>query len=296
MKTVDLCVRDWSFLAAKDSYQQARLVLAGIPLDLTSSFRPGSRQGPQAIRSASEGLEEYSPYLNLDLMDCLFYDRGDLVLPHGNLQVCFKRILHLCRLLLQDEKVPVFLGGEHLITFPIVKAMLDFYPDLAVLHFDAHADLRNDYLGETYSHATVMRRVCELVGPENVYQFGIRSGTREEFAYGHNFTHFYPFEILAGLESSLPGLKGRPLYVTLDIDVVDPSYAPGTGTPEPGGVSPQELFCTFDLLQGWNVVGCDYVELAPVYDRSGITVLLAAKLVREGLLAISRKLPTAAEL
>lgn len=290
MKTADLCVRDWSFLSAKNSYQDAQVVLTGIPLDLTSSFRPGSRQGPQAIRSASEGLEEYSPYLNLDLVDCLFYDGGDLLLPHGNLQVCFERAEHLCRLLLQDNKLPVFLGGEHLITFPIVKAMLDFYPDLAVLHFDAHADLRDEYLGETYSHATVMRRVCDLVSPENVYQFGIRSGTREEFAYGENFTHFYPFEILAGLESSLPGLKGRSLYVTLDIDVVDPSYAPGTGTPEPGGVSPHELFRVFDLLQGWNVVGCDYVELAPVYDRSGITVLLAAKLVREGILAFSGRL------
>lgn len=128
MKTADLCVRDWSFLAAKNSYQDAQVVLTGIPLDLTSSFRPGSRQGPQAIRSASEGLEEYSPYLNLDLVDCLFYDGGDLLLPHGNLQVCFERAEHLCRLLLQDNKLPVFLGGEHLITFPIVKAMLDFYP------------------------------------------------------------------------------------------------------------------------------------------------------------------------
>lgn len=292
MKTGDLCVRDWSFLAAKNSYQEALLVLAGIPLDLTSSFRPGSRQGPQAIRSASEGLEEYSPYLNLDLVDCLFYDLGDLLLPHGNLQVCFKRIEHLCRLLLQDDKLPIFLGGEHLITFPIVKAVLDFYPDLAVLHFDAHADLRDNYLGETYSHATVIRRVCELVGTENVYQFGIRSGTREEFAYGGSFTHFYPFEILHGLELSLPKLKGRPLYITIDIDVVDPAYTPGTGTPEPCGVSPQELFRVFDLLRGRNVVGCDFVELAPVYDRSGITTLLAAKLVREGLLAFSSGVTT----
>ncbi|MGB4505391.1 MAG: agmatinase [Syntrophaceticus sp.] len=288
MRAGDLCVRDWSFLAAKNSYQEALLVLAGIPLDLTSSFRPGSRQGPQAIRSVSEGLEEYSPYLKMELTDCSFYDEGDLLLPYGNLQICFNRIEHLCRLLLQDEKLPFLMGGEHLISFPIVKAVLDFYPDLAVLHFDAHADLRDDYLGETYSHATVIRRVCELVGPENVYQFGIRSGTKEEFAYGSRFTHFYPFEILHGLESSLPKLKGRPLYVTIDIDVVDPSYAPGTGTPEPGGVSPQELFRVLDLLQGWNVVGADIVELAPVYDPSGITTLMAAKLVREGLLAFSK--------
>lgn len=285
MKTAELCVRDWSFLAAKDSYQDSRLVLAGIPLDLTSSFRPGSRQGPQAIRSVSEGLEEYSPYLNLDLADCHFYDQGDLLLPQGNLDLCLQRIEQLCRLLLQDEKLPVFLGGEHLITYPIIKAAVDFYPDLAVLHFDAHADLRDQYLGETYSHATVMRRVCELIGPENVYQFGIRSGTREEFAYGDSFTHFYPFQVVQALQSSLPVLSERPLYVTLDIDVLDPAYAPGTGTPEPGGCLPQDIFQIFTLLRGWNVIGYDIVELAPVYDPSGITTLLAAKLVREGLLA-----------
>ncbi len=287
MKIDDLCARDWSFLAAKESYQEAGLVLTGLPLDLTSSFRPGSRQGPQAIRSVSEGLEEFSPYLNLDLGDCPFYDGGDLLLPFGNLHVCLERIEEICRLLLTDEKLPVFFGGEHLVTFPVIKAMLDFYPDLAILQFDAHADLRDEYMGEKHSHATVIRRVSELVGPDHVYQFGIRSGTRDEFSFGHNFTHFYPFQVLPGLESVLSALKGRPLYVTIDIDVVDPAYAPGTGTPEPGGVTPQEIFRVFELLQGWNVVGCDIVELSPVYDPSGITALLAAKMVREALLAFS---------
>ncbi len=287
MNAPELCARDWSFLAANDSYQEAPIVLAGIPMDLTSSFRPGSREGPRAVRGASEGLEEYSPYLNRDLDDCLFYDGGDLLLPQGNLDLCLEKIERLSHLLLRDKKLPFFLGGEHLITFPIIKAVQSYYPDLAVLHFDAHADLRDEYLGESYSHATVMRRVCELVGPKNVYQFGIRSGTKDEFAYGEKFTNFYPFDVLAGLKASLPRLKGRPLYITLDIDVVDPAYAPGTGTPEPGGILPQELFCIFELLQGFNVVGFDCVELAPIYDAGGITELLAAKLVREGLLAFS---------
>lgn len=289
MKSFDLCVRDWSYLAANDSYRDAKLVLTGIPMDLTSSFRAGSRQGPQAVRSASEGLEEFSPYLNLDLADCPFYDGGDLLLPFGNLEECFERIEQLSNQLLQDDKLPVFLGGEHLITLPVVKSMLGFYPELVVLHFDAHADLRNDYLGELYSHATVMRRVCDLIGPGNVYQFGIRSGTKDEFAYGKSNTNFYPFQVLPGLKSTLPFLKGHPLYVTVDIDIVDPSYAPGTGTPEPGGILPQELFRIFELLQGFHVVGCDFVELAPVYDQSGITSLLMAKIVREGLLAFSQR-------
>lgn len=289
MKRDDLCVRNWSYLAAKDSYEDAELVLMGIPMDLTSSFRTGSREGPQAIRSASEGLEEFSPYLNLDLADCPFCDEGDLLLPFGNLKECFDRIEQVTKQLILDKKLPVFLGGEHLLTFPVIKSIFEFYPDLAVLHFDAHADLRDEYLGEIYSHATVIRRVCELIGPDSVYQYGIRSGTKDEYAYGKSFTNFYPFQVLPGLESSLPSLKGHPLYVTVDIDVVDPSYAPGTGTPEPGGILPQELFRTFELLQGFNVIGCDFVELAPVYDRSGITSLLAAKLVREGLLAFSQK-------
>lgn len=289
MRIADLCVRDWSFLSAQDSYEEARLVLVGLPLELTVSFRPGTREGPQAIRTASQGLEEYSPYLDEDLGDCSFYDCGDLSLPFGNLQVCFQRIESLCQLLLADGKMPVFLGGEHLISLPVVRALVERYPGLKVLHFDAHADLRDDYLGEKYSHATVMRRICEIAGAENVYQFGIRSGTKEEFDYGRSYTNFHPFEILPGLESCLSSFKECPLYVTMDIDVVDPSYAPGTGTPEPGGVVPQELFHVFRLLQGCHVIGCDFVELAPVYDRSGITSLLVAKLVREGLLAFSRQ-------
>lgn len=289
MKITDLCVRDWSFLAAKDSYEDARLVLAGLPLELTVSFRPGTREGPQAIRQASQGLEEYSPYLQKDLNDYSFFDCGDLALPFGNLQVCFQRVEALCKVLLDDGKMPVFLGGEHLITLPVVRTLAEAYPGLKVLHFDAHADLRNDYLGEKFSHATVIRRICEIVGAEDIYQFGIRSGTKEEFDYGRSFTVFHPFEILPGLESCLPSLKGYPVYVTVDIDVIDPAYAPGTGTPEPGGVAPQELFHVFKLLQGYHVIGCDFVELAPVYDRSGITSLLVAKLVREGLLAFSRR-------
>jgi agmatinase len=285
VKIADFCVRDWSFLGALDSYEEAHLALVGLPLELTVSFRPGTREGPQVIRTASQGLEEYSPYLDKDLRDCSFYDCGDLSLPFGNLQVCFQRIEGLCRILLADGKVPVFLGGEHLISLPVVKALVERYPALKVLHFDAHTDLRDDYLGEKYSHATVMRRICEIVGTENVYQFGIRSGTKEEFDYGRMYTNFHPFEILPGLEAVLPSLRECPLYITIDIDVVDPAYAPGTGTPEPGGVTPQEIFYVFRLLQGCRIIGCDFVELAPVYDRSGITSLLVAKLVREGLLS-----------
>lgn len=289
MKLQELCTWDRSFLNAQCSYQEVQVVLIGVPLDLTVSYRPGTREGPRAVRDASQGLEDYSPYLDRELGANRFFDCGDLIIPPGNLAGSLQRIEEAGKILADAQKIPFYLGGEHLISLPVVKVLAESYPNLAVLHFDAHADLRDDYLGEIYSHATVIRRICEIIGNENVFQFGIRSGTKEEFYYGRNFTNFYPFELLPALESCLQILKERPVYVTFDIDVVDPAYAPGTGTPEPGGVTPQEIFEIFRLLQGLQIVGCDFVELAPVYDSAGITALLVAKLVREALLAFTPK-------
>ncbi len=288
MKLSELCIKNSSFLESRDDYRNARIILLGVPLDITSSFRTGSREAPQAVRAASQGLEDYSPRLDRDLGECAVYDAGDLLLPLGNLQACLNRIGQACRLIADDGKIPFMLGGEHLITLPAVQAMAEFFPGLAVLQFDAHADLRDDYLGESLSHATVLRRICEVVGDNNVYQFGIRSGTRDEFQYGHAHTNFYPFEAARTLRSCLPDLKERPVYVTLDIDILDPAYAPGTGAPEPGGIQPAEVFEVLTVLQELQVVGLDIVELAPVYDASGITAMLVAKMTREGLLALSR--------
>lgn len=288
MKLSELCIKNSSFLESRDDYRNARIILLGVPLDITSSFRTGSREAPQAVRAASQGLEDYSPRLDRDLGECAVYDAGDLLLPLGNLQACLNRIGQACRLIADDGKIPFMLGGEHLITLPAVQAMAEFFPGLAVLQFDAHADLRDDYLGESLSHATVLRRICEVVGDNNVYQFGIRSGTRDEFQYGRAHTNFYPFEAARTLRSCLPDLKERPVYVTLDIDLLDPAYAPGTGAPEPGGIQPAEVFEVLTVLQELQVVGLDIVELAPAYDASGITAMLVAKMTREGLLALSR--------
>jgi agmatinase len=288
LKLSDLCITNSSFLESWDDYRNARIILLGVPLDITSSFRMGSREAPQAVRAASQGLEEYSPRLDRNLGECAVYDAGDLLLPPGNLQACLNRIGQACRFIADDGKIPFMLGGEHLVTLPAVQTMAEFFPGLAVLQFDAHADLRDDYLGESLSHATVLRRICEVVGDNNVYQFGIRSGTRDEFQYGHSHTHFYPFEAARTLRSCLPDLKERPVYVTLDIDILDPAYAPGTGTPEPGGIQPAEIFEVLTVLQELQVVGLDIVELAPAYDASGITAMLVAKMTREGLLALSR--------
>lgn len=287
MELSELCLRGRRYLASQDDYEGAEMVLLGVPMDQTCSFRPGARFGPQAIREVSDGLEEYSPYLERDLTSCAFYDAGDLDLPFGNREVCLERITAACSILLGDGKFPFLLGGEHLITLPLVQVLASRYPGLTVVHFDAHADLREEYLGEVYSHATVMRRICEIVGAESVFQFGIRSGTVEEFRFGREKTNFFPFDLRPGLDKCLNPLKGRPVYVTIDIDVIDPAYAPGTGTPEPGGVTPRELFQAIELLGRLQVVGCDLVELSPPCDPSGITSLLAAKLVREALLSFA---------
>ncbi|QGG49073.1 agmatinase [Heliorestis convoluta] len=273
------------FMGATEDYAEADVVLVGIPMDFTVSFRPGSRMGPQQIRLVSYGIEEYSVYQDKDLIDKKYYDAGDIALPFGNVTGSLERIEEVAADLLQEGKKPIFIGGEHLVTYPIVKPFADRYADLAVIHFDAHADLRTDYLGETNSHATVIRKVVDLIGGDNVYQFGIRSGTREEFAFARENTHMYVDEIFPALQKVVDKLKGRPVYVTLDIDVLDPAYAPGTGTPEPGGCTPREMFEAMRLLGQLDIVGFDLVEVAPSADLSDRTSLLAAKVIREAILS-----------
>lgn len=271
------------FMGACDSYDRARIVLVGAPMDYTVSFRPGTRQGPDRIRSVSVGMEEYSSYLDRDLADYAYVDLGNIILPFGRVRESLRRIGAVTGEILRSGKLPLVLGGEHLISLPVIEQAAALYPGLAVIQFDAHADLREDYLGETLSHATVMRQVAAVVGAKNVYQLGIRSGTRAEFAYARENTNLFN-DIAVPLASIRRDLAGRPVYVTLDIDVVDPAYAPGTGTPEPGGCTSAEIISALHQLEGLQVVGFDLVEVSPVYDHSERTALLAAKLVREAIL------------
>lgn len=274
------------FLGGVDDFQAARVVLFGVPMDWTTSFRPGTRLAPHRIREASYGLEEYSFRLKKDLAQVNFYDWGDLILPYGNVHLALEIIEKTVKEILQGGKIPFVMGGEHLITWPIIRAVGNCFPDLVVLHFDAHADLRDEYLGEKESHATVMRRVVEMIGPQNLYQFGIRSGTAEEWSFATQYVNFHPEEVLEPLKSVIPALKGKKVYVTLDIDVVDPAFAPGTGTPEPGGVSSREILSAVGLLQDLDVVGFDLVEASPPYDPTDRTSILAAKILREALLGL----------
>jgi len=253
----------------------------GVPMDFTVSFRPGTRFGPQKIREVSYGLESYSVYADDSLDDKSFYDAGDLDIPFGNVEKSLKSIETVTELCLKDNKIPLFLGGEHLVSYPIVKKVAEKYPDLIVLHFDAHADLRDSFFGEKLSHATVLRRISEHLMDKHIYHFGIRSGVKEEFVYAKEHTHMFPIEVKAPFLKVLQDIKDKPVYITLDIDVVDPAFAPGTGTPEPGGCSSQEILDVVGHFKELNVVGFDLVEVSPANDLSDRTALLAAKILRE---------------
>ena len=273
------------FIAAEADFDEARAVIFGAPFDGTTSFRPGTRFGPGAIRAESDGIETYSPYQNRDLEDIAVFDSGDLLLPFGNTEAVLDMICARTAEILEAGKMPVMLGGEHLVTLGAVRAMVQKYPELHIIHFDAHTDLRDDYLGERLSHATVIRRCHDLLGDGRIHQFGIRSGERAEWDFAFAHTDFHPFNVKDVLDVVLALGSDVPVYVTLDLDVLDPSLFCGTGTPEAGGVFFQDLEEALLALEALNVVGFDMNELSPHYDASGVSTAVACKVLREMLLA-----------
>jgi agmatinase len=277
-----------NFIGADSSFESSRIVLFGAPYDSTTSFRPGTRFGPAAMRSESFGIETYSPYQDRDLeTDVAVHDAGDLELPFGAPDRALDMIEEKAAEILAAGKIPFLLGGEHLVSLGAVRAVAKKHPDLCIIHFDAHADLREDYLGVRLSHACVMRRCHDILGDGRIWQFGIRSGTRDEFAFmreGHVKTEPFSVKTLSSL--SLP--EGTPVYLTVDLDVLDPSEFPGTGTQEAGGLRFMELLSALtDILRRFNVVALDNVELSPSLDHSGRSTALACKLLREELLALA---------
>lgn len=272
------------FLGCSDNYIHSDAVILGAPMDQTVTFRAGSRTGPREIRNTSEVLEEYSPRLDRDLADYCYYDMGDVLIVPGMVEENLERIAQKTAQVLRDNKLLIMLGGEHLVSLPAVKSAADLYPNLSVVHFDAHADLRDHYMGIKLSHATVMKRITEKIGGHNLFQFGIRSGTREEFVFARSSVNLYRGVNVEDVSKTVKALKGRPVYITLDIDVLDPAYAPGTGTPEPDGCTPGDLFAALEVLADLNIVGIDLVEVCPACDETQRTAVLAAKLVREAIL------------
>ena len=277
-----------TFIGCDNSYEESKIVLFGAPFDSTTSFRPGTRFASKAMRSESFGIETYSPYQDGDLEDFAVFDSGDLELPFGNTQRVLDQIEEHTAEILKDGKIPCMIGGEHLVTLGAMRAVVKQYPDVHIIHFDAHADLREDYLEERFSHATVLHRVWDLVGDGKIFQFGIRSGDRSEFVWAkdHVFTNKFNFH---GLKEIVDQLKEKPVYFTLDLDVLDPSVFPGTGTPEAGGVSFQELLEAMIQVSHLNIVGFDVNELSPVYDQSGSSTAMACKVLRELLIAVMKK-------
>jgi agmatinase len=273
------------FLGAEEQLGPARVVLYGAPLDATTSFRPGTRFGPRQIRAVSDVLETYSPVLGRDLCQTRFYDGGDLALESETAAALSALAAALEGVFAGGRRLLLF-GGEHLVTLAGVRAARRWYPELVVLWMDAHADLRDDYQGARLSHATVARRVLEEVGEGRLIQVGVRSVAPEERALASRpWCHHQ--QVLAPVRACRRQLEGRPVYVSVDIDVLDPAFAPGTGAPEPGGIDTRELLSAIYALDGLDLVAADIVEVAPAYDVSDLTAITAAKLARELLLLMS---------
>ncbi|MGD9964613.1 MAG: agmatinase [Candidatus Izemoplasmatales bacterium] len=284
MKKVDL-----SFQSCKAEYNEADVVLFSVPLDTTTSYRPGTRFAGNAVRVESIGIEWYSPYKEMNLRDYQTVDIGDLELPMGLVEESLDIVYENTKTILKDNKKPMMVGGEHLVTFPVVKALKEKYPDLHIIHLDAHTDLRDEFLGRELSHATVLKRCYDILGDGRIYQFGIRSGDKHEFDFakkGHVFMQKFDFE---GLENIIEQIKDKPVYITIDLDVLDPSIFPGTGTPEPGGVSFKDLLDAMKKFEKLKyVVGADLVELAPMLDSSNVSTVAAAKALREMILLLHK--------
>lgn len=272
-----------TFIGCDSDYAESRIAIFGAPFDSTTSYRPGARFASSAMRNESYGIETYSPYQDKDLLDAEIFDCGDLELCFGSHESALNDIEKMTENIISDGKLPIMIGGEHLVTLGAVRAAVKKYPDLRIVHFDAHADLRDDYLGQKLSHACVMRRCHELLGDGKIFQFGIRSGDREEFLWGreHVYTNRFDF---SGIERIKEKTGDRPVYFTLDLDVLDPSCFCGTGTPEAGGVSYNELIKAIEKVSELNVIGLDINELSPTLDQSGASTALACKLLREILL------------
>jgi agmatinase len=287
---MDLPFIEQTFISAKAPLKEALAVILGCPYDGSASFRPGARFGPSAIRRASWGIETYSPYLNKDLSQLSIHDMGDLELPLGEKKISLDLIRKAVRKILSGNKFPILLGGDHLITLPIVEELVQNYPQVQIVHIDAHTDLREEYLGESASHCTVMRKLIDHIGEGRLFQIGIRSGTEEEFKLARKMKSIVPHDS-SSLSSMVRRIGNKPVYITLDLDVLDPSLLPGVGTPEPGGLTFQEFISLLKKLQTLHVIGFDIVELTPDYDPTQVSSVTASVILREMILAFCPKLP-----
>ena len=279
------------FMGAQRSIDQSRVSLLGVPYDGTCCFRPGARFGPSAVREDSYGIETYCPQLNLDLEDIKFADLGSLDVPLGDAKLTLNYISEATNILLKNNLKPLIIGGEHSITIGIIKSIITNYPDLIMLQLDAHADLRDEWLGSKLSHACTMKRCLEILPSKKIFQIGIRSGTKSEFLEMNNSKRLIQHtlgENAKSLEEALKSFKGRPIYLTFDLDWFDPSIMPGTGTPEPGGYFWGDFAAIINVIKSHNLIGADVVELSPKLDNTGISSILAAKVIRSLIMLLDK--------
>ena len=279
------------FMGAQRDIDQCRVSLLGVPYDGTCCFRPGARFGPSAIREDSYGIETYCPQLDLDLEDINFTDIGSLDVPLGDAQLTLDYIKDATDILLKKNLKPLIIGGEHSITSGVIKSLITNYPDLIMLQLDAHADLRDEWLGSKFSHACTMKRCLEILPSKKIFQIGIRSGTKSEFLEMNNSKRLIQHTLgknAKSLEEALKSFKGRPIYLTFDLDWFDPSIMPGTGTPEPGGYFWGDFAAIIDVIKSHNLIGADVVELSPKLDNTGISSILAAKVIRSLIMLLDK--------
>lgn len=280
------------FQSCESEYKDADVVIFSSPMDATCSFRPGTRFAGNQIRLESFGMEWYSPYFDMDLKDYKTCDIGDIDMPQGDVEKDLDCISNVTKEILKDNKIPVMIGGEHLTTLGVIREIVKKYKDVNIIHFDAHTDLRTEFMGRELSHATVLRKCYDLLNHKNanLYQFGIRSGDKTEFEWAKTHILQRKFDTY-GLQEVVEKLKDKPVYITIDLDVLDPSVFPGTGTPEAGGITYKELQqAILDMSKLNNIVGCDMVELSPDYDPSKVSTQVASKVLRELLLLVHKTL------
>ena len=279
------------FMGAQRDIDQCSVSLLGVPYDGTCCFRPGARFGPSAVREDSYGIETYCPQLNLDLEDINFTDIGSLDVPLGDAKLTLDYIRDATDILLKKNLKPLIIGGEHSITSGVIKSLITNYPDLIMLQLDAHADLRDEWLGSKFSHACTMKRCLEILPSKKIFQIGIRSGTKSEFLEMNNSKRLIQHTLgknAKSLEEALKSFKGRPIYLTFDLDWFDPSIMPGTGTPEPGGYFWGDFAAIIDVIKSHNLIGADVVELSPKLDNTGISSILAAKVIRSLIMLLDK--------
>ena len=269
-------------MGSQRNIKESSIGIFGVNYDGTTSFKPGTRFGPNAIRNVSQSLETYCPRLDKDLSNIQYVDFGSLIIDLNDTESVIKKVSMATKVLLENNLKPLMLGGEHSITTGAIEALVEKYPDLVLIQLDAHADLRESYLNNINSHACTMQRCIEKLPNKKIFQLGIRSGTKEEFKKMRENKQLIDFHDInrRSLLKALEKVKKFPIYLTIDLDWFDPSLLPGTGTPEPGGFFWNDFEVVIDTLNNFNLIGADIVELSPEIDLSGVSSIVAAKVTR----------------